>query len=124
MPPKALATPRTLPELLAELRPDASPLGGGTDLQLQRRQGINTADRLVWTGGVAELKTIESLADGGVRIGAAVTLAALGESFRERLPIIGEAVDTIAGTQIREMATVGGNLAQAKRCWFFRNGFG
>lgn len=124
MPPKALVTPETLHELLAELRPDASPLGGGTDLQMQRRQGINHADRLVWTGGVSELRAIEPLADGGVRIGAAVTLAALGEGLRERLPIIGEAVDTIAGTQIREMATIGGNLAQAKRCWFFRNGFG
>ena len=124
MPPQALVTPRTLPELLAELRPDTSPLGGGTDLQLQRKQGINNADRLVWTGGASELKSIESLKDGAVRIGGAVTLASLGEAFRERLPIVAEAIDTIAGTQIREMATVGGNLAQAKRCWFFRNGFG
>jgi CO/xanthine dehydrogenase Mo-binding subunit/CO/xanthine dehydrogenase FAD-binding subunit len=124
MPPKALAMPKTMPELLAELRSHASPLGGGTDLHLQRQQGINTADRLVWTGGVVEFKTVEPVADGSVRIGAAVTLAALGEAFRERLPMIAEAVDTIAGTQIREMATVGGNLGQAKRCWFFRNGFG
>jgi CO/xanthine dehydrogenase FAD-binding subunit len=124
MPPKALATPKTLTELLAAVRPGASPLGGGTDLQPQRRQGLNQAETLVWTWGVAELKTIETLADGGVRIGAAVTLADLSEALAGRLPIVGEAVDTIASTQIREMATVGGNLVQAKRCWFFRNGFG
>jgi CO/xanthine dehydrogenase FAD-binding subunit len=124
MPPKALATPKTLAELLAAVGPGASPLGGGTDLQPQRRQGINQAETLVWTGGVAELKTIEPLAHGGVRIGAATTLAALGEALGGRLPVVGEAVDTIASTQIREMATVGGNLVQAKRCWFFRNGFG
>jgi CO/xanthine dehydrogenase FAD-binding subunit len=124
MPPKALVTPKTLPDLLAAVRPGASPLGGGTDLQPQRRQGIDRAKTLVWTGGVAELTTIEPLADGGARIGAAVTLAALGEALGRRLPVVGEAVDTIASTQIREMATVGGNLVQAKRCWFFRNGFG
>src|SRR5260370_41765877 len=65
-----------------------------------------------------------AITDGEVRMGGPVTLAALGESFRERLQIVAEAIDTIAGTQIRAMATVGGNLAQAKRCWFFRNGFG
>lgn len=124
MPPKALATPKTLTDLLVAVRPGASPLGGGTDLQPQRRQGLNQAETLVWTGGVAELKTIETLAGGGVRIGAAVTLAALSEALAGRLPIVGEAIDTIASTQIREMATVGGNLVQAKRCWFFRNGFG
>jgi CO/xanthine dehydrogenase Mo-binding subunit/CO/xanthine dehydrogenase FAD-binding subunit len=124
MPPKVLATPKTLTDLLAALRPGASPLGGGTDLQLQRRQGLNQAETLVWMGGVAELTTIEPLANGGIRIGAAATLSALGETLAGRLPIVGEALDTIASTQIREMATVGGNLAQAKRCWFFRNGFG
>jgi CO/xanthine dehydrogenase Mo-binding subunit/CO/xanthine dehydrogenase FAD-binding subunit len=124
MPPKALATPGTMAELLAALRPGTSPLGGGTDLQSQRRQGINIAATLVWTGGVEELKSVTPLSDGGVRIGAAVTLAALSEALGERLPIVAEAVDTIASSQIREMATVGGNLVQAKRCWFFRNGFG
>lgn len=124
MPPKLLATPKTLTEVLAAVRPGASALGGGTDLQPQRRQGLNQAETLVWLGGVADLKAIEALADGGVRIGAAATLSALGEALADRLPIVGEAVDTIASTQIREMATVGGNLVQAKRCWFFRNGFG
>ena len=124
MPPKTLATPKTMAELLAAVRPGASPLGGGTDLQPQRRQGINISATLVWTGGVEELKSVTPLPEGGVRIGAAVTLAALSAALGERLPIVVEAVDTIASSQIREMATVGGNLVQAKRCWFFRNGFG
>lgn len=122
--PKELATPAALTDLLARLGVGSAVLGGGTELQLQRRQGLNDAERLVWTGGVAELKAIESATDGTIRIGAAVTLAALGEAMRGRIPMLAEAVDTIAGSQVREMATVGGNLVQAKRCWFYRNGFG
>jgi CO/xanthine dehydrogenase Mo-binding subunit/CO/xanthine dehydrogenase FAD-binding subunit len=123
-PPKEVATPTSVSEILDRLDGHTALLGGGTDLQPMRRQGLNTTERLVWTGGVAELRSIETLANGTVHIGAAVTLAQLGEAFRGPLTIVADAVDTIAGTQIREMATVGGNLAQAKRCWFFRNGFG
>jgi CO/xanthine dehydrogenase Mo-binding subunit/CO/xanthine dehydrogenase FAD-binding subunit len=122
--PEEVATPADIAGLLGELDGRAAVLGGGTDLQLQRRQGLNASKKLAWTGGVAELKVIETAADGSIRIGAAVSLAALAEAFRERIQILAEAVDTIASAQIREMATVAGNLVQAKRCWFYRNGFG
>jgi CO/xanthine dehydrogenase Mo-binding subunit/CO/xanthine dehydrogenase FAD-binding subunit len=122
--PEEVSTPNDLATLLAGLGRAAVLLGGGTDLQLQRRQGLNAAKRLVWSGGVADLRAIETGAAGAIRIGAAVTLAVLGDALRDRIPILAEAIDTIAGVQVREMATVAGNLVQAKRCWFYRNGFG
>ena len=62
------------------------------------------------------------LDDGALEIGSAVTLQELiGNDAVPR--VLADAVATIASEQIRNVATVGGNLVQAKRCWFFRNGF-
>jgi CO/xanthine dehydrogenase Mo-binding subunit/CO/xanthine dehydrogenase FAD-binding subunit len=121
---RATALPRSLPEAIASLDARSTPLGGGTDLQVQRRQGLNRADRLMWTGGVASMKRVDERGDGTIEIGAAVTLAQLALSLREKVPVVAQAIDTIASRQVREMATLGGNLAQAKRCWFYRSGFG
>lgn len=99
------------------------PVAGNTDLSLQRRQGLVVPVRLVSLSQVEELKQVRPLDDGGLFIGAGVTLVDLERRVGDRVPILAEAVTTIASPQIRAMATVGGNLAQAKRCWFFRNGF-
>jgi CO/xanthine dehydrogenase FAD-binding subunit len=60
-----------------------------------------------------------------LRLGAGVRLARLLErpEIRSRLPSLHAAVTHIATPQVRNMATVGGNLCQQKRCWFFRGGF-
>src|SRR5262249_30886420 len=92
--------------------------------QIQRRQHLVDPKRLVVLKDVAELQGVESRADGAIEIGAAVTLAGLETAMRDRLPVLVDAIASIATPQIREMATVGGNLAQAKRCWFYRSGFG
>jgi len=67
---------------------------------------------------------MEILPDGRVSIGGAVTLSDLQSWLKGRSKLLDQAIDSIASAQIREMATVAGNLLQAKRCWFFRNGFG
>ncbi len=119
-----VATPVTLTDALSALSPDAMICGGGTDLQLQRQQGLAAPRTLVSVARVTELQRIRSLADGTVEIGAAVTLSALATAMKRIASWTVEAIETIASAQIREMATVGGNLLQAKRCWFYRNGFG
>ncbi|MGH2379284.1 MAG: molybdopterin cofactor-binding domain-containing protein, partial [Candidatus Limnocylindria bacterium] len=125
-------TPRTLAAAYASLDTHAGangangaamPIGGGTDLLLQRRQGLASPLRLVSVQEVAELGAIQMAADGALEIGAGVTLAHLAREAGERAPVVAEAVLSIASPQVRGMATVGGNLAQEKRCWFFRNGF-
>jgi CO/xanthine dehydrogenase Mo-binding subunit/CO/xanthine dehydrogenase FAD-binding subunit len=119
----ALDRPSGLDGLRASLAAGAAPLGGGTDLLLRRRIGLPAPSRLAAVGGVAELGRIERLADGGWRIGAGVVLADLSRGLAADLPALADAVDQIASPQVREMATLGGNLLQANRCWFLRNGF-
>jgi CO/xanthine dehydrogenase Mo-binding subunit/CO/xanthine dehydrogenase FAD-binding subunit len=122
-PVEAIDMPASLPDALKALRGGAKLLGGGSDIQHQRRQGLIAPTRLVSTLDIAEMKEIATESDGAVRIGAAVTLATVARVLGGRYPVIAEAVGHIASRQIREVATVGGNLVQAKRCWFFRNGF-
>ncbi|MGH3763420.1 FAD binding domain-containing protein, partial [Actinophytocola sp.] len=76
---------------------------------------------LVSVAAVRGLRRLERTGS-GLRVGAAVTLAELAE-HPDVPAALRDAVRTIASPQIRNAATVAGNLVQAKRCWFFRNGF-
>lgn len=121
---EAVHRPNTTDEavdLLAD--PDSTVVGGATDLLVQRQQGLIYPKVLISTIGVPAMRTIETGEDGTVSIGAAVTLEELADWSRTQAPILAESVGTIASAQIRAVATVGGNLAQEKRCWFFRSGF-
>jgi CO/xanthine dehydrogenase FAD-binding subunit len=103
---------------------EARPLGGGTDLLPARDQGLTYPTVLVDLTSVRALSRIWEEADGALVIGAGARLADIQRSpALAGDPAIREAVESIASTQIREMATVGGNLCQEKRCWFYRNGF-
>lgn len=110
------------PDELAEaLRAGATAIGGGTDAIVLQERGFTTHPRLVSTrfaGSLAEtISTPEQIV-----LGAGVTLAAAAEFLDAEIRGTGEAIRKIATPQIREMATVGGNLLQAKRCWFYRSG--
>ena len=94
-------------------------LGGGTNLVDLMRENIEQPDALV---DVTHLSNqISELADGGVRIGAAVknTAVANHQLIRERFPVLSQAILFGASGQIRNMATVGGNLLQRTRCYYF-----
>ncbi|MFI8233864.1 FAD binding domain-containing protein [Streptomyces sp. NPDC085900] len=105
---------------LLDADPDARFLGGGTNLVDLMKAGVERPARLV---DVRELPLdgIELTADGGLRIGATVTnsdLAAHPE-VRRRYPALAQAVLAGASGQLRNMATVGGNLLQRTRCGYF-----
>ncbi len=122
------AHPKTLKEataLLGSTWADAAVLAGGTDLISLMKEYIETPKRVVNIKGIKELGGV-SKSGAGVRIGAAVTLDELTNNaqIRNDYPAIAMAVREIAGPQIRNMATVGGNLCQRPRCWYYRNGFG
>jgi CO/xanthine dehydrogenase Mo-binding subunit/CO/xanthine dehydrogenase FAD-binding subunit len=122
-PAKSVESPSEVAELVQGLGQDAAILGGGTDLALRRRQNITAPPRLVAAERVAGMKQLSVPAAGPIIVGAAVTLSDLANAVRTRIPALAEAIDEIASPQIRNVATVAGNLAQANRCWFFRNGF-
>ncbi|MGW2328104.1 FAD binding domain-containing protein [Streptomyces sp. NPDC001700] len=100
--------------------PDARYLGGGTNLVDLMKTGVERPARLVDVRDLP-LDQIEATEDGGLRIGATVTnsdLAAHPE-VRTRYPALAQAVLAGASGQLRNMATVGGNLLQRTRCGYF-----
>jgi xanthine dehydrogenase YagS FAD-binding subunit len=120
--PVSYAVPSSLDEALAAIAdlPGAKFLGGGTNLVDLMREGIETPDVLVDVTRLP-LDAIAETADGGLRIGAGVrnTDLAAHPLVRERYPVVAQAVVMGASGQIRNMATVGGNLLQRTRCLYF-----
>ncbi|MDO8278469.1 MAG: molybdopterin-dependent oxidoreductase, partial [Burkholderiaceae bacterium] len=121
--PSDVVSPGSLAEAFEQLDDRAMPIAGGTDVQLQRRQGIAVPVKLVSLTEIASMRSIDTSGAEFITIGASVTLAELAHQLGDALPILGEAIQSIASPQIREMATVAGNLLQANRCWFYRNDF-
>lgn len=97
----------------------AAYLGGGTNLVDLMREDVARPERLVDVTGLSD--TIADTADGGLLIGAAVRNTALAEhrAVRTRYPVLARAILAGASPQIRNMATVGGNLLQRTRCTYF-----
>ena len=94
-------------------------LGGGTNVVDLMRAGIDVPAALVDVSGLG--RQIEDTPDGGLRIGAGVTNAAVAADrrVRERYPLLAQAILSGASAQIRNMASVGGNLMQRTRCAYF-----
>nr|MCH9674785.1 FAD binding domain-containing protein [Gammaproteobacteria bacterium] len=111
-------------ELLSLREGRAMVVAGGTDLYVGTRQGIYAPARVVDINAIDALRTID-LQPGETRIGAGVTLSQIVEhdGLRARHPSLCEGADLIATTQIRNVATLAGDLCQEKRCWFFRSAF-
>ena len=100
----------------------ARPIAGGQDLLTTMKDYITRPTRVVNLKGVRGLDQIEGDGKGGLRIGALATLAQLEEHpiVRRDFPGLSEAAHSIATPQIRNLGTVGGNLCQRPRCWYFR----
>jgi xanthine dehydrogenase YagS FAD-binding subunit len=96
---------------------------GGTDLLGCLRDEIIPVDRVVSISGLKELKGISARADGGLKIGALTVLAdiAANPSVLEKYPVLAQAAASVGTPQIREQGTIGGNLCQRPRCWYFRS---
>ncbi len=108
-----LLRPSSLEEATASLGDGARALAGGTELVPLLREGIVRADRLVHVSGVVP----EGV--NGTTIGAGTTLAEL-EASTEIPDALREACRLAASPQLRNMGTIGGNLLQATRCWYWR----
>jgi xanthine dehydrogenase YagS FAD-binding subunit len=114
--------PATIAEAVAAAsEPGAAYLAGGTNLLDLMKGGIARPSRLVDVTRLPGLGAIEKLADGGVRIGALVRNADLAHDpdFARRFPAVAEALLSGASAQLRNAATVGGNVLQRTRCAYF-----
>ena len=114
--------PATVREAVAAAsEPGAAYLAAGTNLLDLMKGGVSRPNRLVDISHLPDLDRIEDLADGGVRIGALVRNADLAHDrgFARRFPTVAEALLSGASAQLRNAATVGGNLLQRTRCAYF-----
>ena len=100
-------------------------LAGGTDLLALMKDDVVHPKRLVNIKEIRELHGVNS-SSVGLRIGALTTLADLADNVNivKDYPALADALNEAASPQIRNMATLGGNLCQRPRCWYFRNGLG
>jgi len=122
MKPFDYVRPATLAEAVAAAAvPGAAYLAAGTNLIDLMKDRIATPSRLVDLTRLPGLDQIEDLPDGGVRIGALVRNADLAQDpgFVRRFPAVAEALLSGASAQLRNVATVGGNLMQRTRCAYF-----
>ena len=113
-------------ELLGRNFRNAEILAGGTDLLSLMKDDIVTPKTLVNIKGISELDGITFTRLGSLRIGALVTIQELldSSSVKVNYPAIADAAAGITSPQIRSMGTVGGDLCQRPRCWYYRAGYG
>jgi xanthine dehydrogenase YagS FAD-binding subunit len=119
------ANTRQAANLLSSTWGQTEILAGGTDLLALMKEDVVTPKRLVNIKEIKELSGVTSSA-AGVRIGSLTTLTEIAENanLKEKYAAFSEAVHEAASPQIRNMATLGGNLCQRPRCWYFRLGLG
>jgi xanthine dehydrogenase YagS FAD-binding subunit len=128
MKPFAYERPSTLLEAVALLdgsggSENARPLAGGTDLLPLMKEGIATPERLIDLKRLIDLDDAIELTTDGVTIGALATLDEIERSpfLHGPYAALAQAAGLAASPQLRNMATIGGNLLQRPRCWYFRD---
>ncbi|MCS6936772.1 MAG: xanthine dehydrogenase family protein subunit M [Candidatus Bipolaricaulota bacterium] len=112
---------QTTVALLSE--PSTEAIAGGTDLLGELKARLRSPQRLVNLKTLSKLREIRYSPRVGLRLGALVTLAEIERHpvVQERFPILAQAASSAATPQLRHMGTIGGNLCQKPRCWYYRN---
>src|SRR5580658_561383 len=128
MRPFEYASPTTKEQavgLLGTAWGQAEILAGGTDLLALMKDDVVHPKRLVNIKQIAEMNGV-TVSSQGLRIGALTTLGDLADNVNvvKDYPAIADALNEAASPQIRNLATIGGNMCQRPRCWYFRNGMG
>ncbi len=126
LPSFAYTRPDTLKKAIQELKhADTYIHAGGTDLLGCLHDSVFTAQKLVSISALTDLKSISKTSDGGLRIGALTTIHTLAThpDIRSDYPVLAQAAGDVASPQLREQGTIGGNLCQKPRCWYYRGEF-
>ena len=124
MKPFAYVNPTNEKDAVAALSPEhekAMPLGGGQDLLARMKDYVTQPDRIVNIKNA--LESTVTPANGGLRIGAAMKMIDVAEhaEIGRMYPAVAAAAIEVGTPQIRNQGTVGGNLNQRPRCWYYRN---
>src|SRR3972149_3452058 len=122
-----LFQPAGLEDALALRRRDGKvswACAGGLDSLDWFKDRIKRPEVVIDLGGVAELKGVRESGD-GIEIGALTTLTevASSETIRSKYALLSEAALQVATPQIRNQSSIGGNLSQDTRCWYYRGGW-
>jgi len=124
MKPIELVSPTTVEQAVQALGDGVSlALAGGMDLIPTLQDHLVAPQRLVNLKTVEGLRYIRESAEDGLHIGALTTLAEIASNalVRERYTALAQAAESVGSPQIRNRGTLGGNLCQRPRCWYFRN---
>jgi len=118
--------PRSLDEAIGLLSSQVARIhAGGTDLLGCLRDHVFDVSAVVSIAGLRELRGIETTAEGGLRIGALTTIAEIARHpvIRSKYRALSMAAAEVASPQLRNQGTIGGNLCQKPRCWYYRGEF-
>lgn len=122
----AYVRPGSVGEALKQLEErGARAHAGGTDLLGCLRDGVFEAQKVVSLSRIDELRGLTVAPDGELRIGALTTIAELAAHpvVKEKFTALAEAASVVASPQLRNQGTLGGNLCQRPRCWYFRGDY-
>jgi xanthine dehydrogenase YagS FAD-binding subunit len=128
MPVFELFQPTTVTDtvaLLEKYKKDAWVMAGGLDTFDWLKDRNKRPKVVVDLSGVQELKGVKTMADGGLEIGAGTTLTEVGRNqvVKDKYPLLVQAAGLVASPQIRNQGTIGGNVSQDTRCWYYRAGW-
>jgi xanthine dehydrogenase YagS FAD-binding subunit len=113
---------RSIDDAIGQLNDKSLAKAGGIDLMDRLKEGLDAPSRLVNIRSIPDLDYVKE-ESGWLRLGPMVTLTTIAEHpvIRQRYKVLADAALNAATPHIRNMATVGGNLLQRPRCWYFRN---
>lgn len=117
---------KSLKEAIQHLSSEGARIhAGGTDLLGCLRDEIFGARKLISLSQLNDLRGIRSMKDGGLRIGALTTIAEVAHHkiIQDRYPALAKAAFEVASPQLRNQGTLGGNICQKPRCWYYRGEF-
>lgn len=117
---------KSLKEAISQLSTKGARIhAGGTDLLGCLRDDIFDAEKLVSIGQLKTLRGISQTSDGGLRIGALTAISEIENNkiIRERYSALAQAASEVASPQLRNQGTIGGNICQKPRCWYYRGEF-
>jgi xanthine dehydrogenase YagS FAD-binding subunit len=128
MPAFELFQPMTIDDTLALLdkyKKDVWVMAGGLDTFDWLKDRNKRPQVVVDLSGVQELKGVKATAEGGIEIGAATTLTDVVRhpAVKAKYRVLAQAAELVASPQIRNQGTIGGNISQDTRCWYYRSGW-